>query len=372
MAIHKSGVAVAQVVAPVIEKVEAEVVYAPKPITTPSVRRSRREYRHSTLFEGNRRKLLWDGLGEDVSEANSAMEVCKIAGLDYTVRTEDIYTSDGVKIPNMVATRRYDTEGDVEIPSTVYGVVTNRYEPVQNYKGFEFIDTMFNHDGFEVETAGQFDDGKIVWIEARLPQRSMSGETIDPYLVFTNRHDGKGSVRIFLTPVRCVCKNTLNMAIRGAKDRTFSVKHLSSANFRLEQAKETIEHYNQYLDAMEDKIAQQKRVLLEDNHLDKLLVKMFDFKDSDTDRVKEKVLSNRAEVKQMFYANDLDGYEKSCFRFINAVSDWATHNTSHRNTANYRSNLFQKTLNGNEFIDKAVTLIDEFEPVANKMIAVGV
>lgn len=352
----------------VVERVAAEVVSAPKPMVVPTVNRVIRHhqptYTKKTLFQGNGRTLLWEGLGKDVSEANSAMEVCRLAGLDYKVNTEDIFTADGVKIPNMVATRRYDVVDDVEIPSTVYGVVTNRYNPVQNYQGFEFIDTLFHHDGFEVETAGQFDNGKIVWVEAKLPTRDMSGEKIDPYLVFTNRHDGKGSVRIFLTPVRVVCKNTLNYAIKKAHGRTFSVQHTSSANIRLEQAKKTMENYYAYLDAMTDAIDRQKRVAIEDRHLDQMMNVLFPMKEDATPREKERVLVNRSEVLNIYNkAEDLDGYEKSGFRFINAVSDWATHHTPSRQTANYRSNLMQKTLGGNEFIDKAVEMVDAMEPM---------
>ena len=368
--IHKTISSVAKNAVP-------EVIYmppAPVPTTLDVVSRQprrQRNYSKRTLFEGNHRRLLWEGLGEDVSGSNSAYEVCKIAGLDFKVETEAIFTADGERIPNMVCTRRYDVEGDVEIPSTVYGVVTERYNPVQNYEGFEFIDALFNHDGFEVETAGHFDDGKIVWVEARLPQRNMAGEAIDPYLVFTNRHDGKGSVRIFLSPVRVVCKNTLNYAIRKAQGRTFSVRHTTTAQARLEAAKETLENYYQYLGAMEKEIERQKRILLEDRHLDQMINRLLQFKEDDTDRVKERVMRDRAELRRYWDASDLDGYEKSAFRFINAVSDWATHRTPSRQTANYASNLFQSTLNGNEYIDAAFTMIDEFEAGSNKMITMG-
>ena len=176
----------------------------------------------------------------------------------------------------------------------------------------------------------------------------------------------------FLTPVRVVCRNTLNYAIKGAQGRSFSVTHTSSANAKLEQAKITIENYHRYLDAMEEMIGKQKQILLEDKHVDMFLSKMFPYNEADTDRQKVKVLANREEVKQIYNKqSDLDGYEKSGFRFINAVSDWATHNTSHRNTANYRGNLFQKTLNGNTFIDTAVNMIDEFASTANKQISIS-
>ena len=321
---------------------------------------ARRPYTHSTLFEGNGRKLLWDGLGTKVDEAHSAREVCKIAGLDYIVRTEPIYTADGMKIPNMIATRRYDTVGDVEIPSTVFGAVTKRYTPVQNHLGFEFIDALFGSDGFQVETAGQFDDGKIVWIEAKMPTRDIGGERIDPYLVFTNRHDGKGSVRIFLSPVRIVCRNTLNYAIKKARGRSFSVKHTATANARLIQARETVKHYNEYLDAISTKIEQQKRTALPDNLAERFLENLFQTNDDMSRREYERVMVSRQEVRDIYYnAPDLDGYEKSGFRFINAVSDWATHHTPARQTKNYRDNLFQKTLAGNPYIDKVVDMVDE-------------
>lgn len=342
-----------------IVRVDAEVVSAPKPMTVPTVRN--RTYSTKTLFEGNGRTLLWDGLGEDVSGANSAYEVCKLAGLDYRVNTEAIYTADGEKIPNMVCTRRIDTVGDAEVPSTVFGVVTNRYNPVQNYQGFDFIDTLFNHNGFQVETAGQFDDGKIVWVEAKLPEKVMVGEKIMPYLVFTNRHDGKGSVRVFLSPVRIICSNTLNLAIRGAKGRSFNVRHTTTASQRLETAKETVSNYYEYLDALELDIEHQKRVLLTDNKLDEMINNLFKFKDDDTDRIKERIMENRAELKRCYKASDLDGYENSGFRFINAVSDWATHRTPNRRTANYANNLFQNTLNGNEFIDAAYNMVREMD-----------
>ena len=336
------------------------------------VRKPERNYSQRTFFEGNNRRLLWEGLGQDVSAANSAYQVCKLAGLDYKVDTQNIYTLDGQQIPNMVCTRRIDTLDDgTEIPSTVYGVVTERYNPVQNYEGFDFIDTLFHHDGFEVETAGQFDDGKIVWVEARLPERNMAGEAIDPYLVFTNRHDGKGSVRIFLTPIRIICKNTLNLALKGATDRSFSVRHVSSAQLKLAQAKATLENYYLYLGAMEKEIEREKRILLEDRHLDQMINKLLAFKEDDTDRVKERVRRERSELRRYYEDSyDLDGYERSAFRFMNAVSDWATHREPTKRTKNYASNLFQNTLNGNEYIDAAYKIIDEFEPVANKMIAV--
>lgn len=328
----------------------------------------RHRYVRRSLFEGNGRRLLWDGLGKDVSAANSAREVCKLADLDFEVKTEPIFTHDGVEIKNMVATRRYDEYNGELLGGTVYGVVSNRYQPVQNHEGFEFIDALFGQEGFEIETAGHFDDGKIVWLEAKLPERVMSGENIMPYLVFTNRHDGRGSVRIFLSPVRIICKNTLNYAIKKAQNRNFSVRHTTNAVEMLQEATKILQNYNAYLDAMNKIIENQKRVLLSDGHFDQLISRVFPIKESDKDSVKERIKLNRDEVRAIYNsADDLSGREKSGFRFVNAVSDWATHHTPMRETKTYKSKLFQDTINGNPYIDSAVEIIDEWDG-GNKML----
>lgn len=45
-------------------------------------------------------------------------------------------------------------------------------------------------EGVRYETAGSLDDGRKVWLLARLPERyQLVGEDVDPYIVFTNTHD---------------------------------------------------------------------------------------------------------------------------------------------------------------------------------------
>ena len=58
-----------------------------------------------------------------------------------------------------------------------------------------------------------------------------------------------------------------------------------------------------------------------------------------------------------FDAPDLKGMEKSGYRFINAVSDFATHAKPLRETKNYRENLFGRTMEGNALIYRAYDMI---------------
>ena len=58
-----------------------------------------------------------------------------------------------------------------------------------------------------------------------------------------------------------------------------------------------------------------------------------------------------------FDAPDLKHVGKNGYRFINAVSDFATHSRPLRETANYKENLFAKTVDGNSMIDKAYNMV---------------
>ena len=55
-----------------------------------------------------------------------------------------------------------------------------------------------------------------------------------------------------------------------------------------------------------------------------------------------------------FDAPDLKDVGNNGYRFINAVSDFATHSTPRRKTANYKENIFARTTDGNPLIDRHI------------------
>ena len=60
-----------------------------------------------------------------------------------------------------------------------------------------------------------------------------------------------------------------------------------------------------------------------------------------------------------FEAPDLKDVGNNAYRFINAVSDFATHSNPLRRSANYKENLFARTVEGNPMIDKAFQMVSE-------------
>jgi len=68
----------------------------------------------------------------------------------------------------------------------------------------------------------------------------------------------------------------------------------------------------------------------------------------------------RDDLKMRYFdAPDLEHVGRNAYRFICAVSDFATHAEPLRKTANYRENVFSKTIDGNPLIDKAYAIVQE-------------
>lgn len=66
----------------------------------------------------------------------------------------------------------------------------------------------------------------------------------------------------------------------------------------------------------------------------------------------------RADLKlRYFEAPDLVDLPKSAYRFVNAVSDFATHTNPLRRTSTYQENLIANTMEGNPLVDKAYEII---------------
>jgi phage/plasmid-like protein (TIGR03299 family) len=191
------------------------------------------------------KEKAWHGLGQIVDQYPTSREALQFAGLDYTVEKRALFTYDnennsadadtGIKIPeldvpNYYATVRTDNEN-------VLGVVGKDYEVVQNIDAFSFFDSIVGGDGIQYETAGALGKGERIFITAKLPGyiKVGSDDCIEKYLFLTTSHDGYGSIMAAFTPIRIVCNNTLNAALRNHSG-SIKIRHTANAKERLEQA----------------------------------------------------------------------------------------------------------------------------------------
>jgi phage/plasmid-like protein (TIGR03299 family) len=296
------------------------------------------------------RETPWHGLGTRVETALSSEEALKESSLNWTVMQRPIMTSDFKSIPGYKANIR-------KMDDTVLGVVTDRYKIVQNYEAFEFTDDLLG-EGVKYETAGSLQNGRKVWLLAKLPNNYIiGGDKISPYLVFSNSHDGSGSIKVAMTPVRVVCQNTLNLALLEAK-RIWTTVHTGDIKSKLDEAKKTLLFAELYMDKLGAEFDRLSKIKLSDTKVMEYIEMLLPMADNPTEIQRKNVTQIRDDLKKRYFdAPDLRHVGKNAYRFINAVSDFATHAKPLRETASYRENVFDKTIAGNPLIDKAYEII---------------
>lgn len=297
------------------------------------------------------REKPWHGLGIQVGQTLSSFEALEVSGLDWSVIQKPILTNDGIPVEGYKANIR-------DFDNKVLGVVTDRYKVVQNSEAFAFTDELIGN-GVRYETAGALQEGRRIWLLAKLPNEYiMLGDRISPYLVFSNAHDGSGAIRVAMTPIRVVCQNTLNLALSTAT-RSWSTIHTGNITNKLDDAKQTLFMAEKYMDTLGKEFEMLGRIKLSDDKVNEFINLLLPMDTENCSAVQARNIKKlREDMKARYFdAPDLIDVGRNGYRFVNAVSDFATHSKPLRETGNFKENLFAKTVDGNALIDRAHELV---------------
>lgn len=303
-----------------------------------------------------KKERLRTGFGEDISGAKNLDEVLQMSGTDWDVVSTQMWymTPSGALRPapgQKVNVRTADEQ--------FLGTTSERYSICQNREGFEFMDPLIQSGEIVPVRGGSFYGGKKVWLEMKLPEtRTILGDKFTPYIIFTNSHDGSGSVRVAVTPVRIICSNALTMAL-GRALRSWSIIHTGRMHEKLMQAQDTMANTALYLAEMEHFCEDLRRKELTNNDVISLIDTLLPYSKKESEINKRNVDEQRSRLNAVYFQKeDLKELGNNAYRFINAVSDYSTHNIPTRQTATYDENLYQSSFIGsNPMIEKAMALL---------------
>ena len=294
------------------------------------------------------REKPWHGLGTRVEEAPTSSDALRMAGLDWNVVQRNIQVCGGAKIQNYKANVR-DSDG------AVLGVVSERYKIVQNAEAFEFTDSLIGGD-VRYETAGSLNGGRKIWLLAKLPETEIVGDKTEPYLCFTNTHDGSGAIRVCMTPIRVVCNNTLNLALCSAR-RAWSVRHTGDMASKMHEARVCLEMACAYMDELGQTADRLANTTVSRDKLGEILDEMFPITEDSTDREKQNIQKLKDDYMVCYFAPDIMKFRGTAWGAVNAMSDMISHNAPRRKTANYRENNWGRIMDGHAMLDKFVSLV---------------
>lgn len=161
-----------------------------------------------------------------------------------------------------------------------------------------------------------------------------------------------------LTPIRVVCNNTLNLALTMAS-RSWSMVHTGNIADKIQEAKDTLFMAEQYMDSLGKEFEHLRRQKVTDGQLKEYVEQLLPMEKNATAAQGKNIMNLREDMLHRYYdAPDLQGIGNNAYRFMNAVSDFATHSRPLRRTANYNENLFMRTMDGNPVIDRAYQLVN--------------
>ena len=179
-------------------------------------------------------------VGTSTGNALTAQEAIETAGLDWKVKLEDIYFRSRtksrefetqVKVPENFAVVRQDKMKSL-------GVVGKRYTPIQNQEAFQFMDNIVDSGEAKYEIAGELNEGKLIYIMMNVDKAlDIEKDTILPYMLLTNSHNGSSSLQVMMLPVRLSCSNMIRYNMAGDYERSFRVSHTKSATAKINDAR---------------------------------------------------------------------------------------------------------------------------------------
>lgn len=287
----------------------------------------------------------WHGLGTIKDHALSSLEAILDGGLDWQVEKRPIYFPSDTQGQLKIFPNQYATVRSTDLQPL--GVVSDRYQIVQNRDAFKWIEGLLG-EGITFEAAGSLKGGRLVFILAHMPAQLVLGDEIRPYFMFSNWHDGTGTMDEILTPVRVVCWNTWNMALKGAT-RKFSVRHTGDMEDKQANVAATLQIASTYMDkfAMTAETLEQTKVSRKD---------FFDIvtevwpEPSKTDESYARKEKQREKVVSMFLqavkAPDLQKFSGTAYLIQQAASAFDTHAEPLRRTMQYEENHFISLMDG--------------------------
>lgn len=273
----------------------------------------------------------WHDIGVRVETEQTAEEAIKLANLNYSVSQSPLYANEK-KVDDFVAITRDDSK-------EILGITSPKYKIVQNINAFSFFDTVVGEGQAIYHSAGALGKGEKIWILAKLPNDIIvnKDDVVEKYLCLSNSHDGKSSLRMYFTPIRVVCQNTLNMSMSDAKNG-IAIRHTGNIKLKVDEARRilgiSINYYNQYEQIVKQLESKQLTVEQAEGYFDNLLGI------DETQDVSTRKENIKGDLLSLFEGGrgQKSGLIHSAWKAYNSVTEYADHYATIKNLEEDKTN----------------------------------
>lgn len=195
-------------------------------------------------------------------------EILDKANLNWGVRSETLTTESGIILDGYKALVRDDN-------NTALSVMSNTYEPFQNYDLVELLDKVSNKTGLEVARGGNFKDGARVYIQLKSDDLKLGDDKIEGYLTGINSFDGSTSLAFGPSNITISCMNSFFAAFREMNTK---IRHTKNMMIKVDEVCRSLEGALVEEKKMFDSIVQLSEIRYDDLMKDNVIRKLFDIK----------------------------------------------------------------------------------------------
>lgn len=276
------------------------------------------------------RTTTFANIGTDISGLKTSEEVLNVAGLNYNVVKKPMYFKD--KSGNLID---YPDQKFTMIEGTdkVLGVVSSKYEVCQNREAFGFIDYIGGADeGFEYVKAGETSGG-LIYIIAKIPNVTLMGDAITPYIIFQNSHDGKTSLKATICPLRIICQNQFNVSFRKSPN-TVRIVHSTQMDKRMLVAREMMRDVAGYMETFTETAEDLATRKIKYDDVISMFNHIFEYNPATmSDRQKRNFEDSRNEFLACYNNDDNQNFRGTAWGVMNGAADYLTHHKPFRKTS---------------------------------------
>lgn len=178
--------------------------------------------RANFAFVGSRDKI-WHREGFEIAENASLDEWIIQSGLSFKIESSPAFMQVGEEFIQL-EDKKVLFRGDTKVALSVVG---KDFKIVQPKEVVEFFRDLVEKHDMKLSTAGSLFGGRRFWALAELGKdfEVTSGDKIVGNLLLTTAADGSLCTQARFVSTRCVCSNTLNIALKEKSQNVVKVSH---------------------------------------------------------------------------------------------------------------------------------------------------
>lgn len=269
----------------------------------------------------------WHQLGQLTDRQLTAEEAIKEARLDWEVEQVPVYHQAGTQlqeIPDQFLVRRKDNLRPLSI-------MTKKYQVIQNHETFSFADEIIGTGKAVWDTAGSINGGRVVFmqveLEGHLFLKSNPDDKTVKKVLFVNSHDGSKALMGMITPIRSVCSNTMNAALKNHTNQ-FKIYHRRNFQSKKEEAAKILGLASAFYDDLQivmDTLAEQQ---VTSSYVEGFVNALIP---TSKDEVSTRTENRRNQIVNLF-SNGRGNNGETKWDLFNAVTEYVDHHSSGRVT----------------------------------------